>query len=226
MIYDIITLVIILVFVIIGAVRGAAKTLLGLLATIVSYLGAVFLGQLFSNLIYNAMIKERIIQSVTKSFSEIGGDISDKAIDTLPGFVKSLLSLSGESIDSAIASSSSQAAEAMEQALRPIVIAIMAVVLTVVLVVILSVLIRLLVVKPLTKMFESSPLKGINRFFGGVLGLLEGVLTVCALAYLLKLLIPILHPDSYLFSESTIYNSYIFYHFYSGNIFSAITSIL
>ena len=137
-----------------------------------------------------------------------------------------MLSLSGESIDSAVAASSTQAANTIEQVVRPMIVAIVAFILTVVLVVILSVLLRLLIVKPLVKLFESSPLKGINRFFGGVLGILEGILTVCALAYLLKLLIPIIHPDSYLLSESTIYNSYIFYHFYSGNIFSAITSIL
>lgn len=226
MIYDIITILIILAFVIIGAARGAAKTLLGLLGTALSFIGAVFLGKLFSDMIYNAWIKDSIVSTVTKTVSDATGSIAAGAESALPDFLKSLLALSGESLDSTAAATASQAAVAVEQALGPVIVALMAVVLTVVLFLILGLVIKLVIVRPLSKMFEDSPLKGINRFFGGVLGLVEAVMTVCLLAYLLKIVLPAVHPDSYFFSESTVYNSYIFYHFYSGNIFTAITSIL
>lgn len=226
MIYDLITLLIVLIFVIIGAVRGAAKTLFSLLATVLAYLGAVFLGHLFADMIYSAWIRDSIISSIEKSFGDAAGNLTQGAVDSLPGFLKSLLSISGETVSSAVASSSSQAAAAVEQTIKPIIIAIMAVVLTIVLFLILSILLKLIITKPLTKTVEDSPLRGINRFFGGILGALEAVLTICILAYLLKLLLPVINPDSYFFSESTIYNSYIFYHFYSGNIFTALTSLL
>ncbi|MBQ3416611.1 MAG: CvpA family protein [Ruminococcus sp.] len=226
MIYDVITLLIILLFVIIGAVRGAAKTLLGLLGAVVSFVGAVFLGRVFADMIYNGWIKNSIIDAVTRSVSDASGNLTAGAESTLPDFLKSLLALSGENLDAAVASTSAQAANAVEQTLGPIIIAMMAVILTVVLFLILAIILKLIMVKPLTKLFEDTPLKGINRFFGGVLGLVEAVLTIRLLAYLLKVILPVIHPDSYLFSESTIYNSYIFYHFYSGNIFTVITSIL
>ena len=70
MIYDIITLLIAAVFVIIGAVRGAAKALFGLLSVVLSCVGAVILGRILSVWIYSSFIKEAIVSTVTNSLTD------------------------------------------------------------------------------------------------------------------------------------------------------------
>ena len=83
-------------------------------------------------------------------------------------------------------------------------------------------MLKLLVVRPVLKLFELPGIRGVNRFFGGVIGFVDAFLLVSLLAYLLRLLMPAVSSQNGILNESTIYNSFIFYHFYSGNIFTAV----
>ncbi len=79
---------------------------------------------------------------------------------------------------------------------------------------------------PVLRLFELPVIRGVNRFFGAVIGFIDAFLLVSLLAYLLRLLMPDINSQGGILNESTIYNSFIFYHFYSGNIFTAITSAI
>ena len=227
MIYDLIIVIITILFVVIGAFRGAAKTLMNLLCVLVSGVASIFLGKLFASMIYDAMIKNVITDTVSKAVgnaaSNAAGSI-ESAVDALPGFLKSLFGAFGGQLDHSLSVTADTAASVAEQTLRPIILALSAFLLTVVLFILLCFLLKLIAVRPISKLFENY-LSGVNRFFGALLGLVEAFLAIMVLAYLLRILIPVLNSDSYLLSESTIYNSYIFYHFYSGNIISAISVI-
>ena len=91
---------------------------------------------------------------------------------------------------------------------------------------ILSLLLRLILLKPFLSLFEAPGISAVNTFFGGVIGFVDAFLIVSLLAYLLKLLMPLISSEAGILNESTIYNSFIFYHFYSGNIFSALVSLI
>ena len=83
-----------------------------------------------------------------------------------------------------------------------------------------------IMVRPLVRLFRFPVLNVINRVGGAVIGLIDAVLLVCMLAYLTKLIIVNVGSNSSWFNESTINNSFIFYHFYSGNIFTWIGSLI
>ncbi len=225
MIYDLITILIAIVCIVIGAIKGAAKTLLNFITVIVSYVAAVFLGELVAGAFYNGVIKDSILSSVSDSVTNTANGTVSSILDALPDTLRSFFSLSDTKLDMSVASTASGVSETVEGAVRPLILSLISLIATIVIFSLLCVILRLLVAKPLSKVFETTALKGVNRFFGGVLGLLEAIVAIFLLAYLLKLLLPLIKPDSYFFSESTIYNSYIFYHFYSGNIFSSLTTL-
>ena len=88
------------------------------------------------------------------------------------------------------------------------------------------IILQRILVRPLSHLFRFPVLNVINRVGGAVIGLIDAVLLVCMFAYLTKLIIVNVGTSSSWFNESTINNSFIFYHFYSGNIFTWIGSMI
>lgn len=226
MIYDIILVAIVIVLVLINYFRGAAKALAGILTAIASYALATVLGKLLAFRIYDALVQPAIEKA-------IGGAINNLSVDTaakLPSWLSGLLSLSGkepsELIQGALSGVSEPAVNAVDGALRPIAQNILIFFITLLLFLLLCFLIRLVIVRPVLKLFELPVIRTANRIIGGVIGLIDAFLLISMLAYLTKLLLPTFGSQTGWFNESTIYNSFIFYHFYSGNIFTAIGSLI
>ena len=87
-------------------------------------------------------------------------------------------------------------------------------------------LLRLVLVKPLIALFRFPVLNTLNRVAGGVIGFIDAVLVVSMAAYLIKLILVNIGSNSTWFNEETINKSFIFSHFYSGNIFTWIGSLI
>ena len=229
MIYDLITISLIVTLVIIGTVRGAARMLAGLIVNFVGYLIAAALAKMLAVYIYTSFVRPSIYDSVSQSVADVSNNSINSIVDNMPGFLKGLLSISGEDLSSSLSgtvgSVSDQAAAAVDSAIQPVLVAVISFLMTMLLFAVLSFLLRHFAVRPILGLFELPVVRGFNRFLGGVIGLIDGVLVVSIIAALLNLLLPSIKSTSYLFNESTIYNSYIFYYFYSGNIFTAIASI-
>ena len=117
-------------------------------------------------------------------------------------------------------------ADTVNTAIRPIAIGIITALATVILFLLLIIILRKLITKPIVLLFRFPILNFVNRLLGAVIGFIDAFLLVSMLAYLTKLIIVNASPQSSWFNESTIYNSFIFYHFYSGNIFSWISSLI
>ncbi len=227
MIYDILVIVIFLFAVVIGFNRGAAKSLVSLIGYAAAFLIAAFLGEFLSGLIYDSYIRTSIIESVTSSLSTDAVNVENIA---LPPFVAFVFELTGFDLTSAFMLSadalSSSIAVGFESAIRPVVVSVLSFFLTTVIFLILFFVFKLILNKLLLSVFRLPGLRGLNKILGALLGVFNSVLIISFLAFLLKMIMPYLNNTPYILSESTIYNSYIFYHFYSGNIFYNISNFL
>ena len=228
MIYDVILVLIFVGFIIFNAVRGAAKAFAGILVSIASFLSASFLGKLISFKIYDAVLRPAVNNAVTDSVSNITDNAVTKAIEALPSWLAGLVKTSGVDIsgymDGKLAGTAEVAGNALNDAIRPIAVDVMTCLLTIVLYLLIHLLLSRLLARPLLKVFKLPGIRIADRLLGAALGFVYAFLLVSLLAYLLKLLIPHIGSQSGMLNESTIYNSFIFYHFYSGNIFTAVTS--
>lgn len=228
MIYDLLIIVILLLSVFIGYKRGGAKMLMSLLGSLVSYLLAAFFGDYLSIFVYNSVIKESVINSVTSSLADSTAGISS-AVDTLPPFVSFVCNVCNidisSTLKSAVSDIPSAVAISVEEALRPVVLSILTFILTAVIFIAVYFIFKVLISRILLSVFKLPLLRTFNSFVGVICSLLSAFLFISFIAFLLRLLMPHITGMPYILSESTIYNSYIFYHFYSGNIFSSIISL-
>ncbi|MBE6823758.1 MAG: hypothetical protein E7513_00240 [Ruminococcaceae bacterium] len=227
MIYDVIFIVIILISLFVGYKRGAARMLVSLLGTVTSFLLSVFLGDYLSKLIYDSHIAPSIIDSITQSLAIPSVGETD-VFDSLPTFVRFTLSFTDFEYSDAVSAVEHiphNLAENFEKTIAPIVIAVLSMILTALAFTVSIFLFRLVFKRFFIAVFNIPVIKTVNKLVGALCSLVAGLLFVSFIAFLLHLVMPYLKNVPYIFSESTIYNSYIFYHFYSGNIFDTIISI-
>lgn len=230
MIYDLILLAIFITFIIIGVVRGAAKALIGIVVSFVSYLLASMLAKMISIWIYTSFISPAIHQAVTDAINGIASGASGTTSDmisAMPQWLVFALNLSDCDVSGLITTMgygmADQAGAAIDAAVQPVMVGFLSLLLTIGLYLLIHFLLHLLAVRPILKMFDLPGISAVNRVFGGILGFIEAFVIVSMLAYLLRLILPQIHSGVSFLNESTIYNSFIFYYFYSGNIFAVLT---
>ena len=215
MILDLIIIILFILIVLIGVWKGAACMIIGLLMTFLSFIAASWLGKWLAGIIYRA----HFAPAVSKSISEATGSTGN-LFDDLPWWAQNALNLSGESVSAG----SDQITELVNTVVEPIVTGALSIILTLVLFLIINFLAHGLLLKPLLTVFRLPVVNTVDKVIGGVIGAVEGVLVICMLAYILKLVLPYIETDVSFLNETTIYNSFIFYHFYNGNIFSMLAS--
>ena len=151
-----------------------------------------------------------------------------KAADALPSWLSGLLSLSGADLSSQLSENLSAApaalSAALEAAIRPAAIGLLSFFITVIVFLVIFFLLSRFAARPILKLFDLPVIRTADRVLGALIGAVDAFLLVSLAAYLLRLLLPSVSSQAGWLNESTIYNSFIFYHFYSGNIFSAVTS--
>lgn len=235
MVYDIILFVIFGLFIFIGIRKGLARTLAGLLMSFVAYTGATFIGKWLSVLIFQNILKDNIHNMVVDKVTAFSTDQLNSAINNLDlnsydvlglGLEDGVKSWVGNQMTGPIENVATNAGETAESVLEPIIIGILSFFLTLILFLVFYILLTKLVTPILLKVFRFPVIKQINAVLGGVAGAVEAFLLVSMLAYLLKLLLPQITTDIYLLQESTINSSFVFKHFYEGNLFTWFASWL
>ena len=226
MIYDVILVGIFLLLIIINAHRGAAKALAGLVCSMISYLAATALGKIVSTLIYDSIVRPAVDKAVVDALNNTASNTLESVTDSIPAWIAGILKLNSIDLSSIVNQNSSVVTKAVNDALRPAAVSLISFLVTILFFFIIYFLLRVVVMNPVLRLFELPVIRGVNRFFGAVIGFIDAFLLVSLLAYLLRLLMPAINSQGGILNESTIYNSFIFYHFYSGNIFTAITSAI
>ena len=230
MIFDIILIAIFIILIIINVWRGFARSLASILAVIISYFSAAALGRLIAGFIYTTFVQPAVTKAVNEAVASVSTQTADGVVSALPSWLTDLLNFSSQDyaklLDQPIDKASGAIADAVNAAVQPVATGIITAVATVILFLLLVIILRFLITKPLVHLFRFPVLNFFNRFFFFLFGFVDAFLLVSMLAYLTKLIIVNAHPQSSWFNESTIYNSFIFYHFYSGNIFSWLMSLI
>lgn len=221
MIYDVVVIVILLISLIVGYNRGAAKMLVSMLSGLVSFILAALLGDFCAGLVYDSYLSSAIINSVSSAVSN--SSAGELITAELPPFVSFAMMLTGFDYNNALKTSLDSLPQAIatgfETAIKPVVMSVLTFVLTLLIFLLIYFVLRAVLKAVLGFVFRLPILRGVNKFFGAVLSLFGSLIFVSFLAFLLNIIMPYLTDIPFWLSESTIYNSYIFYHFYSGNIF-------
>ncbi len=229
MILDILCLIIIIVFAIIGIKTGAAKVIFRLLSVVCAFVFALFLSHFLAELVYNVFIKQTIIDNVSKVISDTAlSTASEKAaelLNSLPALLSNSLDYFGVTESKITDMFSTSAVTGIEGAIMTPVVGVISIVFFIILF-----LLLLFVFKKLfggiSKIFRLPFIRVIDSVIGFALGILEGILIICILAFALKLIIPLTGGSIYIINEAYIRESYIFSLFYFGGFNSLVQSFI
>ncbi|MCH5202423.1 MAG: CvpA family protein [Oscillospiraceae bacterium] len=225
---DIGVIIIIILTIITDYKRGFAKSILGFVSNVASIFGAVYLGSYLSNLIYDNIIKDKIISDVTEKVSESTTGAVHTTVNTtgMPDFLDYIFSLFGFSTDKvstdvskAVESHGNSVAHGVESVVAPLVTAV----LTFVLVILLFFIIRFIlsrVCRLICKVMKLPVLSTVNKLFGGIFGILNGLIIVYFLAALIGILLPVLTGGKITFTDfnAVAERTELFRAFYVNNI--------
>lgn len=215
----------------IGIRRGAVRTLVMFIGSIAAYAFAAFLGNLMSENIYNAFLREKIVENVSNSVSQPASEAvssGSESLNLLPNFIVRLLENFGlstaqinSSTNSVLDSASSTVANSVENAVHPVCVAFISMAVTIILFFLFLFFVRILA-RLINGACNVPVLKQINSLGGGVVGFAEGIFTVFVIVFILTIVLPFAMDNYLMFYENTIENTYIFKHIYNMNFLSNI----
>lgn len=192
-----IVLIAIFSFIVVFAVKkGFAKIALNLVATVLSYIAAYVLGRPTAEFLYDKVIRTMIENSLERKIEKSpAGDVITQAkglIESLPQGLMKLADKIGfntsaalESVDSANISAKGISAAITDSVLKPMVIVLLTVICSIVIFIVASIIFGI-IARLINKVFKMPVVKNVNRFLGGVVGIVQGIIllfVVCSLFY-------------------------------------------
>ena len=203
--FDLIMLIIILLFTIIGFCRGAIKTILSVIGGVLSYFISVALGNRLAQPIYDIFFKEAIGEEIStrvaKLLEENNGNIGDSMIDSLPdslqmfvsdtNIVDALNNVVGETTEQVVTS----ATEIIQQVVEPLVISLISICAIFILFIALNALVNAVLF--LADFVDKIPVIGkANRIAGAIIGLVAGLVLTIATVSVCSQILPYTSSDS------------------------------
>lgn len=215
MIADIIIILIVVLFLLLGIRRGAAKTLLNLAAVGASAVLSHFLASRIAEAVYNGFFKQTVISNLENVITQKGEQFATQnSIDALPDQLKGLTSfftgifgVTPEDIQGRLVPSSDvtgEIARAIEEPLAQLCICVLTVLFTIILFIVLMIVFKLLIRLALG-FFEIPVIRQVNKILGGVLGTVEGLIFVVFLVNILYLILSYANPM--LLENKTVFGS-------------------
>jgi uncharacterized membrane protein required for colicin V production len=192
--YDLAAVLILLQTVAYSSRRGFATGIFRLVGQLAAFFGATYLSRTGAELIYNGFLKTEVTAFLNRSLQ--GGQVAEivsqleAGLEQLPHLSANILSMGIDldAISQALANSVAGVGTTLEQAvIGPAVRGFVSVVLFLLLFAVFGVLVRVLT-SAIHFVFRSPILAPIDRFLGGLLGLLQGSLNLYLVCIGLKLL--------------------------------------
>ncbi len=220
MLANIIIILIIIAFFVMGISRGLAKSLLNLIGLIISLTLTRYLAPAASELIYKSFIRQGILDNLEKTISSQGVDYAaQNCFDAAPGWINGMLRFFGgffgsdpQSIYQKISGSgsfSSNAAAAIEQSVGQLIILMFAAILSVILFFIIFLIVKKLIKHALV-LFKLPVIKQINSILGGILGAIEGIVVTLFSTNVFYVIMTFANPNVL---ESPVINGSVFRFF-------------
>lgn len=222
--YDAIAVVILLLAVSKSARVGFAQTITEVLGRIVAFFAALFVGKAGSQLIYTLFLDNRIMRFLEETIadsataSEVLESIS-QAAETLPAFMANFYGLTGSQLQSAVTDSVVGAVRALEeQVVEPAVTGFLHIVIFLITFAALCFLVHHLS-KAVGLVFKLPVIKTVDRFCGGILGILQGGINLYLIALLVRFALYFISDPPAFLNEGLIMDTMIWSRVYEFNPF-------
>lgn len=189
MIADIIIILLIILFAVIGFRRGLARTFLNIIGIVITCAISYYVADFLADALFTAFIRPQVLSELEQSILTTGiNETIQNSFAALPEWLMSvtafILSLFGASSDSLIntfaqdSSGASVTAQMItDDLIAPVVTTIFSALITVLLFFLVLFAVKKLI-KLVLKIFEAPVIKQLNRFLGGILGVVEGIIVV------------------------------------------------
>lgn len=220
--YDFIAVFIVINCIKKGAKNGFAKTAIQTVGYACAIIAALVISRMCASIMYTTAIRPAVILNMETSIANAVDTESvinglTEAMENLPAISHFLFDFSGaaENLVESIGFDYSAIAETVEESVvRPVVEPILETVIFAVSLILLATVVSF--VAKGSKFVNDVPvIGGFNRFFGGVFGILNGILELCIGAFILDFIISASVFPEY-FSEEIISGTYIFRHVYEA----------
>jgi len=184
--------------VLVGAVKGFIKSVLGMAAIMAAFLLAYQLSPVLAPVVYDAFLSERVYETIETKLVDASG-ATDAArqvsavLASIPDYAVSIAASIGidtagitEKVNGLDNSSAAIARELADNVAAPVITAVTQAVLFVLLLVV-SYILLMIVVKLIDKFFKLPVLTTANKILGGALGAVKGVILVFLLCVILEI---------------------------------------
>lgn len=188
MIADIIIVLLIILFAIIGFRRGIAKTLLNLAGLILSAICAYYLSGFIAQFVYDTFLQQSIITNIEQLIQDKGTEYAiANSLEAVPQWISGVISfivgLFGISLNeyeqnmNVAQSITSSVAHSIEGALSSVIVTTLTVIFAIILFIVLFIIAKKLI-KLVSNVFRIPVIKQINQLLGLLLGGIEGMVFV------------------------------------------------
>lgn len=221
---DFLVIVIVAVFAFFGFKKGIMKTIVSIVGTFIASLLTMLLSNPIAEAIYYGLFDDVIVEKAydaSKLFKQSGeGQLIDKILQTMPKFVGNSLPGFGISQKS-LSAAAAAGAEKVEELLRPIVISFISLIVSVILFILISVIIKF-ISRFINDRIDDSYIGTVNRFFGAVIGIIEGFVLILVIAFVIRIAVPHLKTVPDIISNESISQSTVFKGIYDSPILTGI----
>ncbi len=215
MISAIVIILLILLFIILGVHRGAARTLLNFAAMIAATAISHFLSSVIAQAVYDAFFHKTVLESLQTTIAQNGEEFAAKtSLQALPdGFermlegLSKLFGVSPEAIQGRLMLAPSPAdgiAQAIEKPVSELCVFLLSVIVSIVIFALLWIIFKM-IIRLVMPLFSLPGVHAVNKIFGGVLGALEGAVLAVFLCNILYVLISCTNPA--LTENATLFGS-------------------
>lgn len=229
MILDIVSLILIIIFIIIGIKKGAAKVISGFAAAIASFVISIFGAHFLSTLVYNLFFKQTIISNINSIINNpklsSSTDKADAFLNSFPAMFNNIFDYFDTKEENLANWFKMSSVDKIENLIKAPITGIISIIFFILIFIIMFFLLNKLF-GLLAKVFRLPVIRVVDSLFGFFLGALEGILAVYFIVLIFRLLIPLTGNEVFLFNEEYVYSSYFFSRLYSGGLTSFLQSFL
>lgn len=216
-IIDLIIIGIIIVIALISAKHGFVRTMIEAFGFTAALILAFSVSKPLAAITYEKAIEQPILNSVTSVDNGNTEETVDALWESLPDFLtqnSKQFGISKENLKSSVSESThgnlkSAVKDITEKTVKPAVVSILKTVYAVVIVLLLSLLVKILA-KLINKAFSFKTVGKLNKFLGGLLGVVKGIITAFILCEIIVLLISFTDNGFWIFNNANIEKTIIF----------------
>ena len=205
-----------MLFIVKGKNDGFAKAFVQTAGFAFAVISALVIGRILASLLYTMLLKPGIIETIESSLGKAinTGDVIknlEEAVASLPAVSKLIFDFGAveESLGDAVDMSNLKIAESVEKSvISPVVLPLIEIIIFAIVLLLLLAVITVIARKS-KKVNEVPVIGGVNAFFGGVIGALEGAVVLATVSTVLRFVIKV-YGSSVWLSEKIISKTYIF----------------